>query len=157
MDTIPGLVAGEQHTVAYERLGEGPPVLFVGLRFPALATHFRMILPHTGGLEGPDGDRRLAHVMEGLGLEGPPVVAHGRFADPVLRMALRDPWRLGALALVFEATPGRPTGVPVRTNLDPIGLPALFLPLGDSTTDPRRLVRLTAFLEEVCRGPRPGR
>lgn len=157
METKAGVVAGEHDMVAYERMGEGPPVLFVGVRFPALAAHFRMILPHTAGLEGPEGDRRLAEIMEALGLEGPPVVADGRFADAVLRMALRDPWRLGALALVFEATPGRPRGVPVRTRLDPIGLPALLLPLGESLDDPRRLVPLTAFLEEVSRGPRPPR
>lgn len=151
-------MAGEE-VVAFERVGEGPPVVVVGAApaTRALAAHFRLILPQTVGLEGPDGDRRLADTIEALGLESPPLVADGRLADPVLRLAVRDPWRVSAVALVFEPTPGRPVGVPVRTRLDPLGLPALFLPLGDALAQPRGLAPLTAFLDEVCRGPRSGR
>ncbi|MEK9500200.1 hypothetical protein [Gaopeijia maritima] len=134
-----------------ERRGEGPAVLVLGVPLDAMPDGYRFLGLDGRGLDGLDGDRRLGEAIEALGLESPVIVVAGHLASTALRLTLRDPWRVGGLAMLFAPDPGRPAGVSMRATLDPLGVPLVLLPLAGAIAAAMERVALGAFLDTCHR------
>jgi pimeloyl-ACP methyl ester carboxylesterase len=102
---------------SYLRMGHGPTVLVLGVPpearvtsadtrvaladLSALAESFRVIIPLVPPPEGRrDAERWLRDLIDGLGLDRPVLLAPAELAPLLLRMARRDPDRIGPTLVV---------------------------------------------------------
>lgn len=144
--------------VRYTCSGAGRPVLVLatGRRAgsdmaSALASMGRIIVPRPPAPTGASGaalSTWLPHFLDGLGLDRPPVVADGALAEPLLGLLLRDPFRLGAVALLLREDRAMPAGLPATGSLGNISHPLLLLPLTRGRVTSSNLAPLLDFLRD---------
>jgi hypothetical protein len=144
--------------VRYTCSGTGRPVLVLatGRRAgldtaAALASMGRVVAPLPPAPMGASGaalSTWLPHFLDGLGLDRPPVVADGALAEPLLGLLLRDPFRLGPVALLLREDRDMPAGLPASGLLGAISHPLLLLPLPGGRVTPTDLEPLLDFLRD---------
>ncbi len=143
--------AGE---IRYRRAGRGRPVLLLTARGPAgasgalvlhaLAGRFRVIAPQPRPAPGGVGARAagaagdwIGHVVDGLGLERPSLVADEAFGLAALRFALLDPERVDRLVVMSDDRTLPAAGQAASCD-DGAGarLPLLLVPLAGAARGP---------------------
>jgi pimeloyl-ACP methyl ester carboxylesterase len=151
----PGAIGAVVHTplteTRYLRAGHGSPVILLGAQdliaspdidlFAALAQRFRVIVPTFPHPMGDPSDDLsgtaisasiwLRHLIDGLGLECPSLVADDAFGVVALGFALTDPDRVGRLVVLSRD--GRDPALPANVFGDTLartGHRLLLLRLG---------------------------
>ena len=147
-------VRTHDQVMRYHRSGVGPTVIVVGAGQPpltlwrelsdALATRFRVIVPDLPGADSATA-ARLSDFLEGLGLTGVGVVAHGASADAVLDLARHDADQVARVVLIPDenGAVGEGDGRALA-SLPSLPVPLLVLPRDLSAAE--AIARTTEFL-----------
>lgn len=165
---IEAVVQTGEFETTYRRAGLGAPVVLLGRAegqepapwlFDALARRFRAIapvLPAAARREGAEAclvlESWLRGLIDGLGLEGPAVVADAALGPALLRFDALDPYRLDRVVLLRRAgDPPRGGGAPEDApDAGPHPVLLCRLPAADDAVG--RMVVEAEIMEFLARG-----